>query len=209
MRVPQLLTVSLLAGILACDSATPPERPAPYDYAIRLRGGPVLSFRWPEGSLPVRIWVQPGTDLRHTIEGAIQEWEAVALYREFTGVIVEDTAGADVLIRLGEPLGTSSASLPNCGGSTFISVELDTTITLPFIVYLNPRGGVAASDVSRCMSLVATHELGHTLGLFLHSDDPDDLMNASPNPGGLSQRDRATFNTLYHSAATVGLPPGR
>jgi predicted Zn-dependent protease len=203
------VVVTVLLGVVACDSATPPERPAPYDYAIRLRDGTVLSFRWPVGSLPVRIWVQPETDLNGVVEAAIREWETAALYHEFTAVIVEDTIIADVLVRLGPPFRSDPSNPLDCGGSTSISVGLDTTIGLPFAISLSPRIGVGSGDVGRCIALVAAHELGHALGLFLHSDDPDDLMHAIPSPRGLSPRDRATFSTLYHSPVSVRLPPGR
>jgi len=207
MRQPILAAV--LLGIAACDSATPPERPAPYDYAIRLQDGTILSFRWPASSLPVRIWAEPGTDLPQVVEEAIRQWEAAALYHEFTGVLVNDPEGADVWVRPGAPFSSDPSYTLNCGGSTTIGVELDTTITLPFLISLSPRLGVGSGDVGRCMSVVATHELGHALGLFLHSDDPGDLMHGSPSPDGLSPRDRATFGTLYHSPVSVRLPPDR
>jgi predicted Zn-dependent protease len=200
---------ALALGLLACDSATPPDRPRPYDYTIRLEDGTLLSFRWPASSLPVRIWVQPGTDLRQVVEGAIREWEAAALYHEFTGVIVADSIAADIRVRFGTPFDGDPGYTLNCSGSTTIGVELDTTITLPFVISLFPRLGVGSGDVASCMSLVATHELGHALGLFVHSTDPGDLMHGTPSAAGLSLRDRATFSTLYHSPVSVRLPPGR
>lgn len=199
----------LLSGIVGCDGATPPDRPAPYAYAIQLRDGTLLSFRWPESSLPVRIWVQPGTDLRFAVEAAIREWEAAALYHEFTGVIVDDPGRADVHVRLGDSYSADPSYSLNCGGSTTIGVERDTTITLPFVTTLRPRSGVGSNDVGDCLILVATHELGHALGLFLESDDPDDLMHIRPSPDGFSARDLATFTTLYHSPVSVRLPAGR
>jgi predicted Zn-dependent protease len=208
MRAP-VVPATLLLVCVGCDAATPPERPAPYDYAIRLATGPVLTFRWPETSLPVRIWVEPGTDLRHVVETAIRAWEGVALYHEFTGVVVEDSIGADVRVRLTTPFASDQSTALDCGGSTTIGVERDTTITLPFLISLSSRSGVNNGDVADCLLIVATHELGHALGLFLHSDDPGDLMYARPSLDGLSPRDRATFSTLYHSPVSVRLPIGR
>ena len=199
----------ILLGLAACDSATPPERPIAYDYGVRVQGGSVLTFRWPESSLPVRIWVQPQSDLRFAVEAAIRAWEKTALYGEFRGVIVPDSLHADVHVRLGAPY-TSDPSIPlNCGSSTGIGVWPDSTIILPFPVTLYPRLGVGSSDLADCFVRLATHELGHTLGLFQHSTDPEDLMHARPSSDGLSPRDQATFDQLYHSPTSVRLPPGR
>jgi predicted Zn-dependent protease len=59
------------------------------------------------------------------------------------------------------------------------------------------------------MRQAVAHELGHTFGLFLESDDPADLMYPWPSPDGLSARDVATLEALYHTAPTVRLPAGR
>jgi predicted Zn-dependent protease len=205
VRVAGIATVLLAA----CDGATPPERPAPYDYAIRLENGPILSFRWPLASLPVRLWVEPDMDLEPIVMAAIAQWKGTALYGEFDAVLVADSTRADVRIRPGTPFASAPDNPMNCGGATSIGVESDTTITLPFVVTLNRRLGVDDGNVKECLALVITHELGHTLGLFLHSDDPQDLMHARPNPAGLSPRDKATFTTLYHSPVSVRLPAGR
>jgi predicted Zn-dependent protease len=205
-----LLVIGVVTALLVgCEGATPPERPIPYDYAIRLPDGPILSFHWPSTSLPVRIWVEAGRDLESIVSAAIAQWRSTALYGEFDGVLVRDSTVADVLLRIGAPFASARENPMNCGGATNIGVELDTTITLPFIVTLNARVGVDDGDVRDCLALLATHELGHVLGLFLHSDDPQDLMHDRPNPAGLSPRDKATFAHLYHSPVSVRLPPGR
>jgi predicted Zn-dependent protease len=50
--------------------------------------------------------------------------------------------------------------------------------------------------------LTVTHELGHAMGLFKHSPNPNDLM--APDPvSGPSTRDRNTVQQLYHFEADL------
>lgn len=201
---------ALLVLLAACDAATPPERAAAYDYTIRIQSGFPIVFRWPAASLPVRIWTEPVLDLEWHVATAIATWESGVLFGEVRGVIVDDSTRADVIIRVGAPQDVVMTSERlACAGTTLLEVDLDTAIVLPFRTYVAPRVGTAGQDVQECLHTVVAHELGHSLGLFLHSDDPDDLMHQRPTSESLSQRDRATLETLYHSAPTVHLPPGR
>lgn len=202
--------LALLVLLAACDAATPPERTSVYDYTIRIPSGFPIVFRWPAASLPVRIWTEPILDLRWHVTAAITTWESGILFGEFRGVLVDDSTGADVIIHVGAPeeVVLTSERLA-CSGATLLEVDIDTAIVLPFRTYVTPRVGTSPQDVQECLHTVVAHELGHSLGLFLHSDDPDDLMFERPTSEGLSLRDVATLQTLYHSGPTVHLPPGR
>jgi predicted Zn-dependent protease len=201
------IALALLLGTVACDQVTPPDRPAPYQYAVRLQDGFPLVFRWPAASLPVRVWAEPALSVEEYVTEALSLWEDGVLYAEVSGVLVQDSSEADVLIRL-EP-GPQTSSGTACTSWTFYAVTLDTVIELPFRTVLEPRAGSASQDLHDCLRQAVAHELGHTFGLLLESDDPADLMYPGPSPRGLSPRDVATLETLYHSRPTVRLPANR
>jgi predicted Zn-dependent protease len=202
-----MLLLPVLAG---CELATPPDRSETYPVAPRLENGFPILFRWPTASLPVRVWAEPVMDLPHHVDAAIATWQAAFLYGELRGIRVEDSADADVVIRLADPEALRLRSdRPNCSASTRIEVDLDTAIILPFRTRLAPRLGASLDDVQSCFETLVAHEMGHVLGLFLHSDDPGDLMHARPATSALSARDVATLHTLYHTTPTIRLPPGR
>jgi len=199
----------LLPWAAACEVATPPERPIPYEFAIRLDDGFPLVFRWPAASLPVRVWAEPALSLEEHAADALRLWEAGGLYAEMHGVMVDDAADADIVIRLGTPEPRLAGERP-CRSWTFIEVSAaDTAIRLPFPTTIVARTGSSDQDLQDCLRAAVAHEIGHALGLFLESDDAADLMHVRPSPDGLSARDVATLETLYHTPPTVRLPAGR
>jgi len=201
------LPFALLLGAVACDQVTPPDRPAPYQYAVRLQDGFPLVFRWPAASLPVRVWAEPALSVEEYVTEALALWANGVLYAEVGGILVQDSSQADVLVRLVP--GPQTAPGIACTSFTFYAVTLDTVIELPFRTTLEPRAGAASQDLHDCLRQSVAHELGHAFGLLLESDDPDDLMFPGPSSRGLSPRDVATLETLYHTRPTVRIPAGR
>jgi predicted Zn-dependent protease len=57
------------------------------------------------------------------------------------------------------------------------------------------------------MALTTTHEIGHALGIFTHSPDPEDLMYADPVVSTISRRDRSTAELAYHTPPTLSIEP--
>jgi predicted Zn-dependent protease len=55
----------------------------------------------------------------------------------------------------------------------------------------------------RCLALTTIHELGHALGIFQHSANPDDIMFADPRVEVPSVRDRGTIEAAYHYPSTL------
>jgi predicted Zn-dependent protease len=197
------------AGLVACVDAAAPRRPVPYAYGVALSNGFEVVFRWPASALPVRVWVEPVGDLPGIVRDGLRLWEAAALYGEFRGTLVDDSTRADVIVTLGEPENPGPGAVLACSAATLWGVYSDSTIVLPFRTVLKARIGWSPVDVTDCFRIVAAHEIGHPLGLLLHSDDATDLMYGIPTATALSPRDRATFAVLYHTTPTVGLPAGR
>jgi predicted Zn-dependent protease len=205
-----LALATLLAA--ACGTVTIPDRPDPYDFEEQQTG---VVFRWPAERLPVRYWVDPeaGVVAEYVARG-LEAWQEQFLYGEFRAVTVADSSRADVVVRvLGNPPPdvplTDDPPVFACGGVTrYEAPDAANRFPAPPVVELTWDAGYGDADVANCLFRVAVHEVGHTLGILAHSPDEFDLMNANPRVAAPSVRDRATVQTLYHTAPTA-LPPER
>jgi hypothetical protein len=219
----------LLAGaalgavaLLACSDIVAPSRFGRYDWRLFVPFdslGPradSLSFHWPASSLPVKIWVENQYGMPGFIQHGIGLWKNAFLYGEYDATIVPDSTTADVIVRTiiapvkpAPSLGSyASAMFPGCGGET----DVDTAATrhelrVPVHVYVYPKYDPTTTDLTQCFRITATHELGHSLGLFQHSSDTLDIMFSDPVAEQLSPRDIRTVETLYHFPA--GMVPVR
>jgi len=206
----------LAAGVavitaVACSEIAAPSRGDVYEWR-RIVGADTLSFHWPASSLPVKIWVEDQFEMPAHIARGMEQWESAFLYNEYAAELVSDSASADVLVRtiLAPPkLARTLMRLPSmvptdCAGFT----DIDTAATrfqlqLPIRMFIGPLRDPALNDLSECFQVVAAHELGHSLGLFQHSDSMRDLMHSVPTALQLSRRDINTAELNAHGPSTM------
>ena len=216
-RLLPLLSLAIAVGVLSCADIAAPSRSTAYEWRriVATGAGPdTLSFHWPQSRLPVRIWAEDTLNLPAHVQHGIDQWEAAFLYGEFQGQLVSDSSVADVIVTSGlAPKGGFSitrlkALAPECQGAT--DIELDAggqQIIPPIRVYVDPRFAPSSPGVDQCMALTTTHELGHSLGIFAHSPNADDIMFADPVVTEISPRDRATAELAYHTEPTLSVAP--
>ncbi len=204
---------ALLALVAACGDATAPLRADRYEWRLLEPlpdgGTDTLSFAWPTGSQPLKLWAQDSLGLVAHTTAAIQTWQAQFLYGEFRGTMVADSADADIIVLAGQPPANAPV-LPSmarqCQGATDIAVDPQTfLLTPPMHIYIELRFDPDAPGVDACLALTTAHELGHALGIFQHSPDPDDLMYSDPVVSAPSERDRNTAARAYHTPTTIQL----
>lgn len=203
----------LLALVAGCGDATAPLRVDYYEWRFfePAAGGGVdtLAFAWPTARQPLRIWAEDSLGLVGHTTSAIQSWQAQFLYGEFRGQLVSDSSNADIIVLAGQaPIG--GPVLPSmarqCQGATDIAVDpLTFVLTPPMHIYIELRLAPDAPGVDECLALTTAHELGHALGIFQHSPDPDDLMYSDPVVAAPSERDRNTAARAYHTPTTIQL----
>ena len=201
-----------LAGLmaLACGDIAAPLRDDVYEWRL-VTGVDTLSFHWDRTDLPVRVWVEDNGNLPGHIARAIDVWEAAFLYGEFEATLVSDSTTADVIV-----LGGSAGELdfqtkrlrggtaPQCSGATDLEVdEANTELRLPIRLFIDPSSPTDDPGLERCLALTSVHEMGHAIGIFAHSPDPEDIMYANPEVELLSPRDRRTAETVYHTPPTL------
>ena len=216
-RLLPLLSLAIAVGLLSCADIAAPSRSTAYEWRriVATGAGPdTLSFHWPQSRLPVRIWAEDTLNLPAHVQHGIDQWEAAFLYGEFQGQLVSDSSVADVIVTSGlAPKGGFSITrlkglAPECQGAT--DIELDASghqIIPPIRVYVDPRFAPSSPGVDECMALTTTHELGHSLGIFAHSPNADDIMFADPVVAEIGPRDRATAELAYHTEPTLGVAP--
>jgi len=197
---------------LACSEPTPPSRIQAYDF--KDAGGDV--FHWPTNRLPVRFYAQRTGNLRTLAQHAIDSWAGVFLYGEFTGTLVADSTGADVIVEADSAPDVPpdpGAPVYACNGATSVpSTDVSNRFTEAFHIRLAVLPGFTPAQVAACLRRTTIHEAGHALGLFQHSPDPGDIMwgpsGATPiTADGPSDRDRRTVEVLYHTTPTLLPPP--
>jgi len=215
MRVTKALLLTLAGwALVSCADIAAPSRGNAYEWRRLLSSGTgvdTFSFHWTAPDLPVKYWAQDSLNLPLHVQHGIDQWEAMFLYGEFKGVVVSDSNTADVIVTTGiAPKGgflvirLDSGMAPECQGAT--DIELTSTgqqIARPIRVYVDPRFAPGSPGVDECMALTTTHEIGHTLGIFAHSPNADDIMYADPSVATPSVRDRSTAELAYHTPPTL------
>ncbi len=211
-RRARFILASLL--LVACTDIISPPRVEYYEYRKFTNNSEgelvAMAFNWPRASLPIRIWIEPGDALRPALERAIPIWENTFLYGEVRFEMVADQSAADIVVRneVAGPKPEAAFRLgrvaDQCRGETTFLADVDAgTLELPFEVYVWSRIGNEGPGLAECYELTLLHEIGHALGIFEHSVEPDDLMYADPERNGLSARDRATAEAVYHLPTTL------
>lgn len=217
-RRARWIALGLVVGAAACSDIASPLRDDFYEWRLIVpkpsgTGVDSLTFHWPRERVPVRIWVENAANLPANVPKAIAAWRAAFLYGEFDATVVSDSSAADVVVRAGAAPGTQfsrvrvhSALAPECTGATDLDLSDDhTQLRLPIRVYIDPLFDPNTPNLDQCLALTTTHELGHALGIWRHSNLATDLMFADPVVPAPSKRDLATVELIYHLHANVEL----
>ena len=142
-------------------------------------------------SLPP-AWSDRAPRMQRALEIAAERWNGLRLGVAFQ--FGADTLGADIVVQWIDRFDFDRT------GQADIQFGSDGLIRHARVTLAShAAGGRPLED--RELALVATHELGHALGLP-HSSQPTDVMYPAAEINGLSDRDRATAALLY------ALPPG-
>ncbi|HEU4697713.1 MAG TPA: hypothetical protein VFS40_00885 [Gemmatimonadales bacterium] len=208
-----LAAVLALGGLaLACNDATAPLQMDAYDYKVAVPGakGGVdsVAFHWTSADLPVKVWVEDAAGVPALVQKALDRWGATIGSGKFRGTLVGDSTTADIIVHVAQPpvaefaVTRLHALATSCEGAADVFLDpAQRTIQRPLRVYVFTSADPAAPDVRACLDATTTHEIGHTLGLFQHSPNAEDVMYRLPTTAEPTLHDRATAYFLYRDAS--------
>jgi hypothetical protein len=214
-RFSRSLAAAAALAALACGDIGAPIRDELYEWRLEAPSIPgpgldTLSFHWTKDQSPVRVWVEDAFELPAHMTRAIDVWESAFLYGELDATLVTDSTAADVLVRGTSPddklrrFRLPSALAPECAGFTDLDIDVAShELRLPIRVFVNPRSLPDDPGLQPCLALTSIHELGHAIGIFAHSDRPEDIMFTDPQVDLPSDRDIRTAEAAYHTPPTL------
>jgi len=189
------------------------KEPSDKDYYDLLSSDGWL-MRWPKKKFPLKVYIQDGSQIagyrsqfRDILLSAFYSWtDASGGKLNFTKATSEKEA--DIICIWTKTLKADAelpSRRPNSGASIYEEFEeagtgyiniLKVRIKIPIV---SPTNGLVVTDAEmRCTCL---HEIGHALGIDIHSPNTADMMcrfnNASKVRPVLSQRDVHTIQRLY------------
>ena len=200
----------------ACDSATIPALPGPYDFRLAIYGtdgrARQRTFHWDRGAV-VPVYVDDGPAasgaLRQAFQRAVRVWRSAAVFGEVRLRETTDLGDARAVLRWHDAVGVLSTPMTCVGPVTGAASTLgclndprDALRTWPRrdgepsqVVY---RVVIRRTDDQELLDRLVIHEMGHVLGILSHSPDRSDIMWAGPDlPPAPTGRDRSTLRSLY------------
>lgn len=151
-------------------------------------------IHWDKDKMPLKVYVTPSKYKEYDkfVWDAFDDWSKFS-----RGVVffekVEDESSADIIVKWGETFEDDlDDDLYGCA-----IPEIEGNNLLKYTIYLLSKDYEGKIILPNSLYTNALHQIGHSLGINVHSKNPSDLMYTYGNYGELTRRDISTLNLLY------------